>query len=84
MKKSGYAAAYPLISFQRIHFFGDGAIILIDTITVAAVNFGDFSIFQDHFHHPGSIQLAAVAGNKFFTSIYRSSVMQKPRGPMTS
>ena len=85
LKNSGYAFAYPLDLFQIVHFFCDAAVCLVDTVTVAAVDFGDFAVLQNDFHHTGCIQLAAVTGNKFFDFHYfRSSVIQKPRGPMIS
>ena len=65
-KNSGYAIAYPLILFQFIHFFGNETIALMDAVAVAAVDFGDFAVFQNDLHHPGCVQLAAVAGNEFF------------------
>ena len=63
--KQRVRSAYPLNLFQFIDLLGNGAIDLMDTIAVAAVDLGDLSVFQNHFHHPGTIQLAAVAGNEF-------------------
>ena len=34
------------------------------TVAVAAVDFGNFTVFQNDLYHPGTIQLAAVTGNK--------------------
>ena len=65
MRKAG-THAYPLTLFQFVDFFGNGAIDLMDTIAVAAVNFCNFPIFQNDFHHPRCVQLAAISGNKFF------------------
>lgn len=71
---------YPL--FQGVDFFGNGAVGLVDAVAVAAVCFGDFAVFQNHFHHAAVIQLLAVAGYELFHFHYSSSVTQKPRGPM--
>ena len=37
----------------------------MDTVAITAVNLGDFAVFQNDFHHPGAVQLAAVAGKEF-------------------
>ena len=50
---------------QALMQCGDEAVSLMNTIAVAAVDFHNFTVFQNHFHHPGSVQLAAVAGNVF-------------------
>ena len=65
MKGKRARIAYPLSLFQFIDFLCDSTVSLMDAIAVAAVDFGDFAVLDDHFHHPGTVQLAAVAGNKF-------------------
>ena len=51
--------------FQLVDFFGQGAIGLVNAVTVAAIHFGDFTELQDHFHHAAAVKDTAIAGNKF-------------------
>ena len=51
---------------KSVNFLGDGTAALVGAAAVAAVRLGDLPIFHKNLHHPGVIQLAAIAGKKVF------------------
>jgi hypothetical protein len=53
-----------LVVQDFIHRLCNGTIILEFAVAVAAIDLIDLPGFQNHFHHPGTIQLAAVAAEK--------------------